>query len=601
MNKAQASVELLIILAVSMIAIGLILILSNNEITNINAVKANSEAQNTVNKIAGAAEEVFISGVGTKKQIFVSIPSGVDETKTSVGNKTIRLNVNGTDLIAETQVEVTGSIPTTVGGHWIWITSYPGYVVIGGVQVETDKGSVYSTIAQDASVIESITVINNTLGNAQVNVSVNWTETEVTLSVSDNAFIVASGSNYSIDLNFTSSANAVGNYVGELIFDVNTVDGNKQIVVPLTLEVIVGGGGQPLMIFPDSWNPTIEAGTSDSNDFQVCNTTNSALTNIVFTPSTGDAGDWVQAIPSISSLEGNTCEQITVTIDVPDGASSDTGTVTGSDGTNSDFISLDVTVPVGDIIPPVVLLEAPEDGYISTDYTVQFDYNVVDADSGIAFCELIIDEAVDQTDNTITEGVTQSFTKTFTQNKNYIWDVNCVDDSVNSNEGTSGENRSIRIQVTGPTIIAFHTFPDLSWSSGTGWLAAWNNSGDASITVRGTAHSSPNHLRLRRGTGYAERSVDLSSYTNPRLEFWAKIASFEAGDTALVSVSSDGIIWTIVKTFTSTDSDNTYHFYEFDLNAFALSSEFWIAFDAEMSNPNDYFYIDDVNIVQRTP
>ena len=205
MNKAQASVELLIILAVSMIAIGLILALSNNEIANINLIKANSDAQNTVNKIAGTAENVYVSGVGTSKQIFVSIPSGADETKTSVGNQTIRLNVNGTDLIAETKVEVTGSIPTTEGGHWIWITAYQGYVLIGDVQVETDKGSVYSTIAQDSTAIEQLSVINNTSDNATINISVSWNNPEVTLLLSENSFVVPSSSSYGINLAFKSA------------------------------------------------------------------------------------------------------------------------------------------------------------------------------------------------------------------------------------------------------------------------------------------------------------------------------------------------------------------------------------------------------------
>ncbi len=726
--KGQASVELLIILAVSMVVLGLIISVSNNEITSINYAKANSEAQNTVNKLASTANEVFVSGPGTKKQIFISIPSGIDENKSSISDKTIRLNINGTDVISESQVEVTGSIPTESGGHWIWITSYEGYVLIGDIQIETDKGSIYSTIAQNTSAIENIKVINNTSGNASVSVSYVWTSANVTLQLSSNSFVVPADSNTGIDLNFTSNLFAVGNYSGELIFDVNTIDGAKQIIVPLTLEVIVGESNQPLMIFPDLWSPSIDSGYSDSNNFQVCNTTSTALTNIVFTSSNGDAGDWVQAIPTINSLTGNTCQQITVTIDVPLGSNSDTGTVTASDGINSDFISLNVTVSnmsdnfnfswstasfngggdrlrnwtientsintsltisriivwdwnetdqdsaiiervrfdgtdywngtanagewinvtdftinastsfsggnelrfdeivnndgeyfritfefsdgstyttstyyTIDSTPPTIMLESPATGYTSNSFSVQFDYTVNDVDSGINFCELIINGIIDQTDNSITEGITQSFTKTFASNGTYYWDVNCTDDYSVPNTGSSDENRTIIINSTGPIIIAFHTFPDTSWSSGTGWLNAWTHSGDSSIRSGGTPYSSPNHLRLRRSTGYAERAVDLSAYTNPRLEFWAKVNSFESGDTTRVSISSNGFIWTIIKIFTSADSDNTYHFYSFDLNAYPLSNNFRIAFDAGMSGRRDYFYVDDINIVQRTP
>jgi len=727
MNKAQASVELLVILAVSMVLIGLVLFTSNNEMTGINSNKANSDAKNTVEKIAKTSEAVFDSGPGTKKQIYISIPSGVDPTKTSITDNTVRINVNGTDIIAESKVELTGSIPTEKGNYWVWITSHQGYVSIGGIAVETDKGSIYSTIAQETTAIENIKVINNTAENADVGVSYTWVNTEVSMQLSSNSFVVPAGSVSGIDLNFTSGSSAVGNYTGELIFDVDTVDGAKQIVIPITVEVIVGGSDQPLMIFPDFWNALIEQGQSDSNNFQVCNTTSGTLTNIVFTASNGNAGNWVEPINSIASLAGNTCEQITVTINVPFGESSDTGTITGSDGSNSDFISLNVTMPSmadnfnfswdtalfssntrldnwtienisstsnivisemivwdwnetdldnarlnrirfsgsnywsglavagelidvtdftinaltsyssgnrlqfntnarnngeyfritflfldgssyttaiyysSDIVAPIILLESPAEGYTSTGFNVQFDYSVNDVDSEIAYCELIIDGAVDQTDNTITEGTTQSFSKTFSANGIYYWDVNCVDDSINANKGSSNENRSIKINSVDPIIIAFHTFPDSSWSSGTGWLAGWYHSGDASITTSGTPYSSPRHLRLRQATGYVDRAVDLSSYSNPKLEFWAKVNSFEALDKAYILVSPDDIHWTTIKTFTSADSDNAYHFYEFDLKDYILSSEFWIAFDAEMNNRNDYFYVDDINIVQRTP
>ena len=208
---------------------------------------------------------------------------------------------------------------------------------------------------------------------------------------------------------------------------------------------------------------------------------------------------------------------------------------------------------------------------------------------------------VDQTDNTIIEGITQSFNKTFSANGTYYWDVNCVDDSVNANKGSSNENRSIKINSTEPVIIAFDVFPLNNWGTGSGWLYSWHHTGDSVLSTSGTPYSSPRHLRLRRATGYADRAVDLSSYSNPRLEFWAKVNSFEALDEAYVLVSPDDIHWITIKTFTSADSDNSYHFYEFDLNAYTLSSEFWIAFDAGMNATNDYFYIDDINIVQRTP
>ncbi|MFH1895475.1 MAG: hypothetical protein ABIJ74_02755 [archaeon] len=600
-GKAQASVELLVILAVSMVAIGLILVTSNNEITGINSAKANSDAQNTVNKIARTAEEVFVSGPGTTKQIFVVIPSGVDETKTSVSDKTVRINVNGTDLIAESKTELSGSIPTEPGGHWVWITAFEGYVVIGDIKIESNKGSIYSAIAQDSNSTESISLKNNTSADANVTISFTWNSVEVSMNLSSNFFVVASGSSYSIDINFSSSQTAAGNYSGEIIFDATTTDGAKRIVVPVTVEVITGSAEKPLRVFPNYWNTTIIEGNSDSTSFQLCNTTDSTITGIDFIFS-GTIALWIQPIPSVGLLTGNTCNEFTAIIDVPIGAGSSAGTITASDGINSDYISVTVSVPFNDTLAPTISLVSPSNGFVSGNFSVQFDYSVNDIDSGIAFCELIINGAVDQTDNSVSEGITQSFTKTFSVNGNYFWDINCVDDSANSNEGSSNENRVIQINVIQyPVVIAFDNFPDTSWNSGTGWTAGWIHSGDSSLVTSGGTYTPPRHLRLRLATGYATRAVDLSSYSKPRLEFWAKVNSFEGSDYQNVLVSSDGITWSVIKTFTSADSDNVYHFYAFDLNAYTLSGNFWVGFDAWMSGSGDYFYVDDISIVQRTP
>jgi len=74
---------------------------------------------------------------------------------------------------------------------------------------------------------------------------------------------------------------------------------------------------------------------------------------------------------------------------------------------------------------PIVNLISPADGSTwSSSSTVTFSYNVSDVD--IANCSLIIGNVLDQTDHSITEDTTQTFTKTM-GNANYNWYVNCSD------------------------------------------------------------------------------------------------------------------------------------------------------------------------------
>jgi hypothetical protein len=149
------------------------------------------------------------------------------------------------------------------------------------------------------------------------------------------------------------------------------------------------------------------------------------------------------------------------------------------------------------------------------------------------------------------------------------------------------------------TTLASDDFESGDWEGGSGWLDEWYHSGDAEVTDDGDAHDGEYHLRLRRANGYVDRAVDLSGQTNVRLQFWAKVDSFEGGDFAEALVSPDDVNWTVVKTWTAADSDDDYHYVDIDLSSFTMSSEFWIAFDAEMNRRNDRLYIDDLRIVSQ--
>jgi hypothetical protein len=167
--------------------------------------------------------------------------------------------------------------------------------------------------------------------------------------------------------------------------------------------------------------------------------------------------------------------------------------------------------------------------------------------------------------------------------------LNNIDTTTSSGDVTLG------VQSV-PTTIAFDDFESGGWSGGSGWLWNWWDSGDASIVTNGQPHGGSRHLRLRRANGYVDRAVDLTGQTDVRLQFWAKANSFEPGETASCSIY-DGSSWNTVQTWEDGDDDNTYHFYDIDLSGFAMSSEFYVAFDAEMSGNNDYPYIDDLAFI----
>lgn len=158
-------------------------------------------------------------------------------------------------------------------------------------------------------------------------------------------------------------------------------------------------------------------------------------------------------------------------------------------------------------------------------------------------------------------------------------------------------NLPVHISVNGSTgIIASHDFNDNSMNGGIGWLSAWSHQGSTSITTKEDPYEGTHHLELRGNTAYIERSVDLTGKSGIHLQFYAKVDSFESGDTMKCLVSPDYIDWTEVKAWDSSDSDGLYYPVDIDLSSFEMSSEFWVAFDSGMDKNNDYFYVDDLSI-----
>ena len=109
-----------------------------------------------------------------------------------------------------------------------------------------------------------------------------------------------------------------------------------------------------------------------------------------------------------------------------------------------------------------------------------------------------------------------------------------------------------------PAVAASDDRESGGFSAGTGWLSVWTVLGgsDTNVTSGNSPYAGIYHLRLRGSGGYASRDVDLSGRSGDHLTFRAKVESFEGGDSATVSVSPDGTNWTVVKTWTSIDSDS---------------------------------------------
>lgn len=160
----------------------------------------------------------------------------------------------------------------------------------------------------------------------------------------------------------------------------------------------------------------------------------------------------------------------------------------------------------------------------------------------------------------------------------------------------------VTVAVTkGHDVIAADDFETGGWTGGTGWLQDWDHYGLSAITSSSVPQQGTYHLMLNGNTDYVARSFDFTpardSYA--RLYFWAKAKSFQSGEVVNLRLSTDGVNWTTLKTWGNGDDDNAYRFYDIDLSQYTDNARLWIAFEAGMSGPNSYFYVDSVSVVKK--
>ena len=99
--------------------------------------------------------------------------------------------------------------------------------------------------------------------------------------------------------------------------------------------------------------------------------------------------------------------------------------------------------------------------------------------------------------------------------------------------------------------------------------------------------------------------MDATGETNLHLQFWAKFKGLEAEDLARVFVSTDedGEDTETLQTWSDADADDTYRFFDFDLDQLGVApaDDLWVGFSLEGDENNDRMFIDEVTILELPP
>lgn len=156
------------------------------------------------------------------------------------------------------------------------------------------------------------------------------------------------------------------------------------------------------------------------------------------------SGFWSTGEPIWAEADGTTV--------VPEQGNGSISGDTISAGTGLQYLS-NVTLDEGpDITDPTVTILSPVNTTNSTTGNVVFVYNVTDND-GISNCSLILNNVVNETDDSITMDTNQSFSKTLMGDGDYNWSVNCTDNSGNMNNSEMWEFNVSKIGHLEVTLI----------------------------------------------------------------------------------------------------------------------------------------------------
>ncbi|MFH0737276.1 MAG: hypothetical protein V1827_01350 [Candidatus Micrarchaeota archaeon] len=350
-RKGQVSVEFLLILAVSITIITIVAILAQEQMGAVQRQKDSADTQNSLLDLSSAAREVYSQGEGSKKLVFVRLPSGYEPDRSFVANKSIQIRVAGTDHVSLEDFNVRGQLPGSSGGQWVWVISEGNRVRIGTAMLGLSRNSIFVLMDQNDSASVSFDAESLWDSDISVNTSMYWPHTEVGATPSEGDFQLSPNGSRSITIDFSTSSSLPGYYVGEMVFDASDGNASETVELPITVQVMgyAFDESPPMNVSPDIWAENLDLGNGTSKIFSVCTNQHTSLTGVSFTPSPGAPGSWVNGTEPLGPMGAGTCQMKTLFLTVPLNASYGTYSgmidVTGQGAAGAgDFISVIITV-----------------------------------------------------------------------------------------------------------------------------------------------------------------------------------------------------------------------------------------------------------------
>ena len=299
-----------------------------DQIYSFRADQSKKTASIAINSIVKEVNDVYFLGPGAMKTIIVRLPDGIDFNKSFIEDRTIWLNVFGSDVFATTSVDVRGIWPGEDGTFSFTITAYDDYVSISIRPVDVTPNSVNEYLVQGESKKFSITLHNGSDLDKYYLMVIDFPLSEVSLSSNHEDLIeVFYGETQLIDYSISCGLDSFGSYEGKIIF-VPIDSSDENITIPVNL--FCSSLQTKLKVYPSTKHFYTTTNSITSDSVLVCNTTSRDFSSSSASVS-GSIAPYV--VTSFSEpILANSCSTLNFVINAPSTVSSYLGSLSVGSG-----------------------------------------------------------------------------------------------------------------------------------------------------------------------------------------------------------------------------------------------------------------------------
>jgi len=220
--KAQASVELLMILVALLLVLGVVLEVSGGRLRDAQAYADVKIAQNGIDNIAAAADEAYSDGSGSERTVKLILPSKVVAGRSFVEGNLLGVGIETaegiTDLNARSDAPLQGSLPDAQGEYTVRVRAMEGYVLIGESSLLIKPSLVYTYLDEESEESRNITFTNSGTAPLVVELELEWGNSEVAVGLGTYQLSLQPGESRVMEVDFSSKKRA-GTYSGRIEVD----------------------------------------------------------------------------------------------------------------------------------------------------------------------------------------------------------------------------------------------------------------------------------------------------------------------------------------------------------------------------------------------